>query len=67
MSCRNVNIQLVYLLNSSNTKMPPFWVKHFLIWSILTKNCKRQQTDVLVKYYYLLEQRSGTYHAQLYP
>lgn len=28
------------LLNSSRTNISPFWVKHFLMFSSLTKNCK---------------------------
>lgn len=39
-----IRIKLIYflsLLNSSITKMFPFWVKHFRIFSVFTKNWKK--------------------------
>lgn len=32
-----------YSLYSSKTKMPPFWVKHFRMWSRRTKNCENRE------------------------
>lgn len=38
----------MYLLNSSKTKIPPFCVKHFRMWSSRTKNCKTDFQNIAI-------------------